>query len=512
MLKRHFINAIILTILFLFPDIVFMLTHKNFFVFVPSIFKELAALYLLSFLILAVQKYWIRLIFALFIATLSFVQLFHFSYFHSYLMPYEIGLADQIPEIIDTLANVIRYTYMPLILYFIQMVALSIFLKRAQAVHIQYIPLLIVLLLLIGPISAIKRKRAYIYLPKATSFSFKNTYNALSWYIAKEAFKKQNKPHFKPYKVTKLKKPLPQNIIVVMGESLNAKYMSLFGYPKESTPYLDKLKFGPNFHYTWGYSAGVTTDVSVPTFFALKREPQNITPLVKPDTNLLHLAKEQDYKTHYITTQNLFVIGGVLSDFSDVTKVFHGYDELLANYLNTVDFNRSNFIILHQRNSHSPYEKYTPPRFYHFQFKDLPYKEYMRGSYLNSVRYTDYILHTVFQKADMLPGCNVVFFTSDHGEMMGDKDEGGRFGHVYLGFADAKVPLLIYYTKSCPVQITKDFNLSSVISHYQFGKIIARTLGFAVNNPNEDGSYYINGVGIAGEKGFLRYTKKGKLQ
>ncbi len=490
-----------------------MLLHKNFFVFDTSIIKELAAIYLLSFLILAVRAYWLRLLFALFIATLSFVQLFHFSYFHSYLMPYEIGLADQIPEMLDTLSDVIRYTYLPVALFLLQIAALAIFLKKAQALRIKYMPLLIALLLLIGPLSALKRKRAYIYLPKATSFSFKNTFNALSWYLAKEAFGKEApKPHFAPYRVTKISRALPHTVIVVMGESLSAKRMSLFGYPKESTPYLDTLKNAPNFRYTWGYSAGVTTDVSVPTFFTLKREPQNIEPLIKPDTNLLSMAKQRGYTTHYITTQNLFVIGGVLADFADTTKVLKGYDELLVDYLNKVDYNKTNFIILHQRNSHSPYEKYTPPRFYHFPFKGLPYKEYMLGSYLNSVRYTDYLLRQIFAKADKLPGCSVVFFTSDHGEMMGDKDEGGRFGHVYLGFEDAKVPMLIYFSKSCPTQITHDLNLSGVISHYQFGKIVAKSLGYAITNPNEDGSYYINGVGIAGEKGFLRYKKKGALQ
>ncbi len=503
-------DTFILSAIFLLPDIFFKFFYPNYLHFDTSIFKEIAALLLLSYLILSIKSYALRLIFAIFIATLSFVQLFHFSFFHSYLMPYEIAMSDQIPEMIDTLGEVIKYTYIPVLLFIIQIVSLALFLKPKRPA-IRYAPLIILLLLAIGPISAIKRKRAYIYLPKATSLSLKNTFNALSWYMAKELFSTKKRPTFKEYQAKKIAKPLAKNIIVIMGESLNAKYMSLFGYAKISTPYLDILKNGPNFLYTWGYSAGVTTDVSVPSFFALKREPQNIAPLMKPTTNLLNLAKQQGFKTHYVTTQNLFVIGGVLADFADVTKVFKGYDEKLVEYLKSVDFNTSNFIILHQRNSHSPYEKYTPPAFYHFPFKGLPYKEYMLRSYLNSILYTDYIIKEVFKTSDRLNECTITFVTSDHGEMMGAKDEGERFGHVFLGFADAKVPMLIYANKACKKEVLKQLGLQNVISHYQFGKLIAKSLGYTIINPNEDGSYYINGVGIAGEKGFIQYRKKGKL-
>ncbi len=469
--------------------------------------KELGALYLLSFLILSIKNYWLRLLFGLFVALLSFTQLFHFSYFHSYLMPYEIGLLKESAEIFDTLNQIIGFVWLPIALFIAQVVAL-IWIVRKSSWGFRYAWLVIVLLLAIGPLSAMKRKRAYIYLPKATSFSFKNTFNALSWYLAKELLNTQPKPNFAPYRLIEQNTTLPHNIIVVMGESLSSKRMSLFGYPTSTTPHLDALKKAPNFLYTWGYSGGVTTDVAVPTFFTLKREPQNITPLVTNKTNLLRLAKKRGFTTHYATTQNLFVIGGVLADFSDEVKVLKGYDELLLTYLRSIDSNKSNFIILHQRNSHSPYEKYTPPRFYKYPFKDKPYKTYMLNSYLNSLLYTDWLLSEIFKEAEKMKGCTIVFVTSDHGEMMGDKDEEGRFGHVYLGYEDAKVPMLIYYTKSCPTTITKELNLSGVISHYQFGKIIAKTLGFELINPNENGTYYINGVDIAGNKGFLKVKER----
>ncbi|NPA04014.1 MAG: sulfatase-like hydrolase/transferase [Epsilonproteobacteria bacterium] len=507
-MKKQLFWAFLLSIMFLLPDLVFKLFYPHYLVFDISMLKEVLAIFVLSFLIFSVKSFALRYLFGIFIAILSLIQLYHFAYFHSYMMPYEVALADQGPEWVNTLSKLIPYIWLPIGVFIAQAIALAYILKR-KFLTFKYAPLVIMLLLLLGPISAIKRKRAYIYLPKATSFSFKNTFNALSWYVAKEAFTDRKLPEFKPYIIKELNKTTPANVILVMGESLSSKRMSLFNFPKLTTPHLEARRWDDNFHYTWGYSGGVTTDVSVPTFVTLKREPENLAPMVKNSSNLLALAKKNGYTTYYATTQNLFVIGGVLADFSSEVQVFEGYDQLLLDYLKKLDLNNSrNFVMLHQRNSHSPYEKYTPPQFQLYPFKDKPYKEYMRASYLNSVLYTDWLLDQIFKYVSSLKGCNVVFFTSDHGEMMGLKDEGGRFGHVYLGYEDAKVPMLIYHSKSCPASITKEFNLSGVISHYQFGKIIAKTLGYEVINPNEDGSYYINGVDISGSRGFIKYKER----
>ncbi|BCD60722.1 MULTISPECIES: phosphoethanolamine transferase [unclassified Nitratiruptor] len=511
-IAKHFLYSFYLSLIFLLPDLVYALFHPNYYTFrLPSFIKEYSALYLISFLILLIRNYWIRVGFALFIAALSFVQLMHFSYFHSYILPYEVGLSNQIPEMLDTLNTVIPYVKLPLIIFFAQAALLLYALKKLHTISMRYASLILVLLLAIGPVSALKRKKVYNYMPKTTSLSFKNSFTAISWYIAKNIFQHQKPQYktFKPYIVKKMSKPLADNIIVVMGESLTKDKMSLYGYPKETTPYLDKLKNSPRFLYTWGHSGGVTTDVSIPTFFTLKREPQNIQPLITNSTNLLKLAKDQNYSTSFITMQSLYVIGGVLSDFSDTTKVLHGYDEKLAHYLDTITKKKKNFIVLHQRNSHSAYEHYTPPSFYYYPFKNLPFHEYMLGSYLNSIRYTDFVLHSIFKKADAMPGCTLVFFTSDHGEMMGEKSEHGRYGHVYLGFEDTKVPMIIYASKGCNVkQFHKEFNLSRVISHYQFGKMIAKALGYEIINPNEDVTYYINGIDISGNAGFISYKKR----
>jgi len=94
--------------------------------------------------------------------------------------------------------------------------------------------------------------------------------------------------------------------------------------------------------------------------------------------------------------------------------------------------------------------------------------------------------------------------------MLGTKEEKGRFGHSYLGKEDAKVPMIIYQNPLSKAE-TGSIDLSKVISHYQFGKLIAHTLGYNIINPNENGDFYINGVDISGSQGYITYHQKDAL-
>ncbi len=520
----HTILSIGLAGIFFLPDFIFKLFHQEYFIWNIKVYKEFVAFFIFNFIILSIAnfkiKYFVYALFMLF----SFSELLHYSFFHSLIMPYEIPmLFSQSGEMLDTLEGVWSYMMLPIILFIIMLILLYIILKKSNHIVLKgkYIPIILTLLILsLGSVVASKRESPYVFLPKVESSSIKNMYNVLSWSIAKELPKMLGEhkeiTHFKSYMVndTSIKKR-PHTIIVVMGESLGAKYMSLYGFKKETTPKLDKIK--NELLYTWGYSAGVNTDVSVPTFFMLKREPKNNMIFLKGKTNLFALAKQAGYTTHYITTQKLTVLGGFLGNNVDnilSKKDFNSkngtFDEVLVDYLRQVDFSKKNFIVLHQRNSHSPYVKQTPKEFYKFKFIGKKYKEYMQNSYFNSLLYTDTLYTEIIKIAKEQSSSAIVFFTSDHSEMLGNRDENGRFGHSYLGFSDAKVPMIIYLNKRA-LDLNLSLNLKDVISHYQFGKLIAKSLGKRIINPNEDGEYFINGVDISGSQGYLKYKKLGVL-
>lgn len=515
--------ALLFSVLFFVPDILFKLFHQEYFVFHIKLYKEFLGFIVLNFILLSIANFKIKYFFYVLFMLFSFSELIHYSFFHSLIMPYEIPmLFNQTDEMLDTLEGVWTYMLLPVFILFFMLVMMYVLLKKIEPMSLKggKLPIITtVFILCIGTLVATQRQTPYVFLPKVQSTSIKNMYNVLSWSIAKELprilGKEIQKPHFHSYNVKDINVSTPQTVVVVMGESLGARYMSLYGFEKETTPELDARK--SQLAYTWGYSSGINTDVSVPTFFLLKREPENNMVFLKGKTNLFTLAKKAGYQTHYITTQRLTVMGGFLGENVDTLlskKDFKGegnvYDEVLLEYLEKIDFSQKNFIVLHQRNSHSPYDKYTPKEYHKFKFDKNNYKEYMRGSYYNSVLYTDALIGKMIDILEKKNKAAVLFFTSDHSEMLGMKDEEGRFGHLYLGLFDAKVPLITYHNQAARY-LKNTLKLDGVISHYQFTKKIARVLGKEIYNPNENGKFYINGVDISGTQGYLTYDALGEL-
>ncbi len=519
----HLLLSILFSILFFLPDILFKVFHHEYFIFHVKLYKEFIAFVVLNFIILSLHSFRLKYGFYILFMVFSFSELIHYSFFRSLIMPYEIPMFfAQSEEMLDTLEGVWSYMFVPVAILIGMLALIYFILKRVNTWTLKGGKLslfMMIFILLIGSVVATQRKTPYVFLPKAQSTSIKNMYTVLSWSMAKEmpsVFGKENVlPRFKPYTIKDVKIKKPQTIVVVMGESLGAKYMSLYGFEKETTPKLNNRK--NELLYTWGYSAGINTDVAVPTFFALKREPQNNMVFLKGETNLFTMAKNAGYKTHYITTQRLTVMGSFLGGSVDVLRsksYFKSkeevYDEVLLEYLKNIDFSKKNFIVLHQRNSHSPYDKYTPKAYHTFKFDKDDYTSYMRGSYYNSVLYTDTLLDSMIHVLEKQEKSAVLFFTSDHSEMLGMKDEEGRFGHLFLGYADAKVPMITYVNKSA-TYLQSTLNLENVISHYQFAKKITNVLGKDILNPNENGEFYINGVDISGSQGYLTYKNRGKL-
>ena len=81
-----------------------------------------------------------------------------------------------------------------------------------------------------------------------------------------------------------------------------------------------------------------------------------------------------------------------------------------------------------------------------------------------------------------------LYITSDHAEMLGYPDEQGMYGHSRLTIHAATVPF-IYYSPSRPRKLDAD-----LYNHYLIGKMIANDLGYNIQNPNENGLYYLFGT------------------
>jgi glucan phosphoethanolaminetransferase (alkaline phosphatase superfamily) len=311
-----------------------------------------------------------------------------------------------------------------------------------------------------------------------------------------ETFRKRPHHDYKPYSVKKTSNG-KKIVIMIMGESVNFKRMHLYGWDVNDTPNLDKLKNDKNFIYKPAVSYSVRTICSVTTFFYNKREPDNMNLLLNNKTNIMKLASENGYDTYWLSMQ---------SDVSLVSKVINfakhkkfewefkrRFDDALINELKKIPFNKKTFVVLHLKAIHSPYNKYVPKEFQKFKGK--------RGAYYNGVLYNDYVISSVINYIKNNYKNYAIYFTSDHGEMLGFKDEHKKHGHSQLVFGDTYVPFLYY--GDTPKELNK-----SIYSHYQISKMLSHDLGYEIINPNEDGSYFVNGVNIDGSAGYMRYKFK----
>lgn len=412
----------------------------------------------------------------------------------------------------------------PPVLIVLASYAALILLFRASApyrMHFSLAALPLVLLLLILPVRACTSDESQRFYPK--TYTLENALQAFSFFLVRdlpEHMFHHHETHWQPYVLEKTGQPVKANIIVVMGESLTPTHMSLFGYARKTTPLPETLRADKNFIYQPGIASGVATKVSLPMFYNITREPGNLRQIFRQKSNLIRIAKAQGFLTHYYSAQtaNFSTFSGI--EYADAARTAENmektleyrHDEALLDIMKGVDMSRPNFVVLHRRNSHSPYGRnYPPEENYYHSDAGRETNRYRADTYGNSVRYTDHLLYGLINDLKSRSRLPVyVLFTSDHGEMLGEK--GGQFGHGRLMEEVARVPFIFYARNGDPAQIPAARQLVNPM-HYEIGKLVVSLPGYHVINPNEQaGTYYLNGPDLPGAEGYLQINKSGGLE
>lgn len=306
---------------------------------------------------------------------------------------------------------------------------------------------------------------------------------------------------YKEYQIKKINGSV--NVIFIMGESANFQHMSLYGYERDTTPFLKSLVHSDQFKYYHGVSRGFSTRIGVPLTLNVIQEPDNLEQLLSLQTNLFHLAKKNGYKTFYLSNQKSGVLASLVNsreidEFHDVfsKKIPQDtqHDTRLIDSLNQFNIiNKSKepfFIVLHQRNHHFAYQDNYPNQ-YHVYKKSLNENEKLIDTYDNSMRFQDDFIKKLIQMVDNVNHKPIlVVYTSDHGELFGEK---GLWGHGAPVLNSAGVPMFIYANASAKTWINNT-NLPDqcALGNYHLGKFIARALGWDIKNPNESKNFYVN--------------------
>lgn len=519
--KNNIFLALILTLVFIsieqfyriYNDIlIFNLTFKSFF--------EQFLIHLL--VVSIVNKRAIFIIYSIFSLFVWF-QLVHFSYYGSWIFPLEYMLFFlEFQEVFVTFKSILSIAVLPTTLFLLLIFLSIFFIKRfdKKRVKVKHLSLFLILAMLFLPL------RIYIkddykknsnpnfehYILKNTTLSLANLFGSV---LPKKLSGKSGLEQEVLATPHKISTNPDINIVVIMGESLQRDYMSLYDYPLNTTPFLKSLENDENFIYKKGIGSGVLTAIAIPSFFNMIKRPDGLPQILSANSCLFKMAKQNGFSTYFYSSQAASELKSIknylctkyldiLEDGSYYTKSTdeNALDENLADRLDGVDFSKPSFITLHQRASHTPFLEYIPQDYRPFSKENTNNLEQNTIDYINSVSYTDSVLEkiiTTLKQKTSRP--TYVVFTSDHATNIGDS---ARQGHGMLDSSSIyRVPFFIYSINTTN-NLKDSFGDFSYISHYQISNILAKLLGYSsiyeIFNIKED--MFVCGNDLSGLGGF----------
>jgi heptose-I-phosphate ethanolaminephosphotransferase len=243
--------------------------------------------------------------------------------------------------------------------------------------------------------------------------------------------------------------PGAQTIVLVIGESAGRRNMHLYGYPRNTTPDMERID-GLNI-FTDVISSAPTTQKSISMMLTLA--DLNGTPYT---TTVFDMFKAAGFKTFWISAQfsshspasGIIPILALRADALWSSK--HSlpqdqqYDEyILPQLLDTInDPAQRKLMVINLLGSHSAYTNRIPEHRNDFRFTDEPpsttvFKNFQGqenvagiiNEYDASIRYTDFVVSNFFELLDKRsPGAWAAIYLSDHGEEVFDTEN--RFGHA----------------------------------------------------------------------------------
>lgn len=245
-----------------------------------------------------------------------------------------------------------------------------------------------------------------------------------------------------------------ENYLLLTLDTVRADHLSLYGYEKETTPFLNSLK-GKGIIFENAYALVPLTFPSHITMFTGK------TPFeMEIFLNGQRIEKEEKWLPGYFKKKGFttagFVSSAILNSMFGISEGFDVYNDVPPEKGEVVkerSCKKTNeevfkflkgsknpfFLWVHYFEPHHPYE---PPE---------PYKSQFENPYDGEIRAMDDCIGELFQN---LPENTTVIIAGDHGEMLG---EHGEDEHGVLLYEPAiKVPLILINKKLKP-EIRKDY-------------------------------------------------------
>ncbi|TXG34558.1 phosphoethanolamine transferase [Seonamhaeicola maritimus] len=244
--------------------------------------------------------------------------------------------------------------------------------------------------------------------------------------------------------------------VFVLGESTTSQHMQLYGYERETTPFLDSLK--DNLHI---YDNVISSHV-----FTLKVVPKIITSLDynssgDSTTSLIQIFKGAGFKTYWLANQRAISFhDNVINKIASSCHEFRFYthlDDVKTTTLDDVifpDYKRilkepgKKVIFIKLLGTHFDYNKRYPEDYDKFTNSNKSTKKQRIINYYdNAVLYNDYIVYSFIEELEKHNKKSALLYLSDHGEnVYDDSDFFGR-SEAVLRESMFEVPFFVWTSK-----------------------------------------------------------------
>lgn len=254
---------------------------------------------------------------------------------------------------------------------------------------------------------------------------------------------------------------LPENIVVIIGESHSKSHSSLYGYDKETNPLLSKYKESGNLIVFENVeSPAINTSNSFKYILNTYRKDSPKEDKWYKSTNMLEVLKKAGYRTYWLSNQaqkglynNLSSAPAMLCDTAIFIREFSHdkkYDAELAD-ISPDDIKTKKAVIYHLMGQHILFNERYPSEFNRFspqEYKENGLKETQKknlAQYDNANLYNDHTINSIIKKYSESDA--IVFYFPDHGLDV-YKTDPEYCGHALPNSESikegVKIPFLIY--------------------------------------------------------------------
>ncbi len=269
----------------------------------------------------------------------------------------------------------------------------------------------------------------------------------------------------------------PATLVLVIGESTNRQRMSLYGYPRQTTPELDQLRD----------QLQVFDSVVTPRPYTIEALQQVLTfadqenpELFLTTPSLVNLMEQAGYKTYWITNQQTMTKRNtMLTTFSkQADEQFYlnnnreqnarQYDgDVLEPFAKVLaDPAPRKFVVVHLLGTHMSYQYRYPPEYERFNDRtgvpahvtddQLP----TYNSYDNAVLYNDHVVASLIKRLAGQEPNGFLLYLADHGEAVFDAPKGDILGRNEAAPTSPMytVPFILWNSPKWQAQQARDFS------------------------------------------------------